>query len=419
MTRFLRAVGIIARRDFLAIVATPTFLLFLLAPLFMGAFGTIGGLGASQLAMSTRDSGQLVAVLTPAEGAELTRADARMRDSLGGISRPARLVIVTDKAIPKDADAARAAAAETGGGDVHALLAGPIDAPLIVERNSGGASGRYLTLLADTVLRDRAARAVVPPVRPEYATMGTAQPPSNAARQQLGFMAVFILFILTLLLAGQAVGMLAEEKGNKVIEILAAAVPLEAVFAGKLLGLLGVSFLFIAFWATLGGLGTLAASGVGGFAAMMGGFGPAVGWPAFILLGIFYFVMAYLLLGAVFLGVGAQAGTVREIQMLSLPITIVQVLMFGLAGAAASAPGTSLSRLAETLPLSSPFAMAARAATDASLTPHLIAILWQALWVAIVIAIAVRLFRGGVLGSGWRFWRRRSPVASAAPLTKL
>src|SRR3546814_10193851 len=44
---------------------------------------------------------------------------------------------------------------------------------------------------------------------------------------------------------------LAEEKGNKVIEILAAAVPLESVFLGKLLGFLGVAVLFIAFWMAL------------------------------------------------------------------------------------------------------------------------------------------------------------------------
>ena len=37
MTPFIRSMFVVARRDFLAIVATPTFLLFLLAPLFMVA----------------------------------------------------------------------------------------------------------------------------------------------------------------------------------------------------------------------------------------------------------------------------------------------------------------------------------------------------------------------------------------------
>ena len=115
--------------------------------------------------------------------------------------------------------------------------------------------------------------------------------------------------------------------------------------------------------------------------------------------------MAYLLLGAVFLGVGAQASTMREIQMLSLPITIFQVAMFGLASAAAAEPGSRLARIAELFPFSSPFAMAARGATDPALWPHLLALGWQALWVVLTIVISVRLFRIGVLKSGGSAWR--------------
>src|SRR3546814_7675380 len=41
MTPFLRAMIVVARRDFLAMVATPTFFLFLLAPLFMVGMGLV------------------------------------------------------------------------------------------------------------------------------------------------------------------------------------------------------------------------------------------------------------------------------------------------------------------------------------------------------------------------------------------
>src|SRR3546814_675741 len=125
-------------------------------------------------------------------------------------------------------------------------MSGPLAAPRIVEREEGSRSGAYLALLATDVLRDRAAGAVAP-AAPRFENLkkgGT----SIAAQQGLGLGAVFVIFLLTLLLAGQSVGMLAEEKGNKVIEILAAAVPLESVFLGKLLGLRGVAILFIAFW---------------------------------------------------------------------------------------------------------------------------------------------------------------------------
>jgi ABC-2 type transport system permease protein len=136
---------------------------------------------------------------------------------------------------------------------------------------------------------------------------------------------------------------------------------------------------------------------------------PASGWPFFFGIGLCYFIMAFLLLGAAFLGIGAQAGTVREIQMLSLPITIFQVGMFSLSAAAASAPGSGLARFAQIFPFSSPFAMAARAATDDGHAVHLLALGWQALWVALVVYLSVRLFRAGVLssGGGWKFWKKK------------
>src|SRR3546814_7566699 len=67
MTSLLRTIFVVARRDFLAIVATPTFLLFLLAPLFMIGMGAIGGFGASQLADSARGAGRIVIFAAPAD----------------------------------------------------------------------------------------------------------------------------------------------------------------------------------------------------------------------------------------------------------------------------------------------------------------------------------------------------------------
>lgn len=414
MTPFLKNMFVVARRDFLAIVATPTFLLFLLAPLFMIGMGLVGGFGASQLADSARGAGRIVVIAAPADSEALRQADARLRAALPGRAQPATLEI--REAGPATPDA-RAIANEKGA-DTYAVMSGPLAAPRIVEREADSRAGHYLALLASDVLRDRAAGAVQP-VQPRFEAL-TSSGTSIAAQQSMGFGAVFAVFLLTLLLAGQTVSSLAEEKGNKVIEILAAAVPLESVFLGKLLGMLGVAVLFIAFWlavAVAGGLvaaaridpAMLAAAGAGSkpIAAMLAA--PATGWGFFIGICLAYFVMAFLLLGAAFLGVGAQAATVREIQMLSLPITIFQVAMFSLSSAAASAPGSGLAQFAQIFPFSSPFAMAARAATDDAVGVHLLALGWQALWVGLVIFLAVRLFRAGVLSgrSGWKFWRGR------------
>ena len=205
-------------------------------------------------------------------------------------------------------------------------------------------------------------------------------------QNQTAFLAVFGVFFLTLFLAGQVVGTMAEERSNKVIEVLAAAVPLEAVFLGKLLGMFGVAVLFITFWGTV--LGQVTSVLPPAFAGMVGELSPAVGLPMFTVLFVTYFTMAYLLLGSVFLTIGAQASTMREIQMLSLPITIVQVGMFTLTLSGLSQPGSWLALVAEVFPLSSPFAMAGVAAASNSLWPHAVAIAWQALWVALFVTLA-------------------------------
>ncbi len=421
MTPFIQSMFVVARRDFLAIVATPTFLLFLLAPLFMVGMGLAGGMGASQLADSARGAGRIVVVADAADIEALRAADARLRDAFSGSEAPPP---VTFRLAGPDSVDPVAIALEKGS-DTYAVMTGALEAPRIVERNADGRSGRYLALLAGQVLRDRAAGAVAA-VEPRYESIRSGGA-SIAAQQSLGFGAVFIIFLLTLLLAGQTVSSLAEEKGNKVIEILAAAVPLESVFLGKLLGFLGVAVLFIAFWILIalgGGLAAAlladptslaAADGASKAAAAMAAM-PATGWGFFLGIGFIYFILSFLLLGAVFLGVGAQAGTVREIQMLSLPITIFQVGMFSLSAAAASAPGSGLARFAQIFPFSSPLAMAARAATDDSKAVHLLALGWQAIWVALVVWISVRLFRAGVLssGSGWKFWRRNATAAAIA-----
>jgi ABC-2 type transport system permease protein len=410
MNRLIRQIAVIARRDFLAMVATPTFLLFLLAPLFMIGFGAVGGSGAAQLGASSAEKTRVAAIVGGADAARLQAADRTLRALYRGEEGPPVLLIIEPLG---DANAQTKSVFARKDLDVTAVLAGSLSAPKIKYNMPSRRHAEYLAMLADDVVREGRTglaldkRIITPAITENPSTKSG----SVRGQQAAGFGAVFVIFFLTLLLAGQAVGTLAEEKSNKVIEILAASVPLEAVFLGKLIGMFGVAVLFVGFWGTLVMLGV---SVVPQAAPVLTGLAPAIGVPAFFILGALYFTMAYMLLGAVFLGVGAQAATIREIQMLSLPITVFQVSMFGLSAAAASNPGSSIARIAEIFPFSSPFAMAARGATDPAIWPHIVALGWQALWVAITIWIAVRLFRIGVLksGSGWRGLFRRKRAAA-------
>jgi ABC-2 type transport system permease protein len=123
--------------------------------------------------------------------------------------------------------------------------------------------------------------------------------------------------------------------------------------------------------------------------------------------------MAYLLLGSVYLAIGGIAATVRDIQTLAMPASLLQVGMFFFASYALARHGTPVEWAAVVFPLSSPYAMLARAGMDGALWPHLVALAWQAVWVLVCIGFGARLFRKTVMKSGGARGRASGKAARA------
>src|SRR5205085_9645249 len=71
----------------------------------------------------------------------------------------------------------------------------------------------------------------------------------RAVTAQIGEM---LLFFLTILLSGMLLSQLIEEKSNKIIEVIAAAIPIDAMFVGKLFAMLAASVLGIIVWISAG-----------------------------------------------------------------------------------------------------------------------------------------------------------------------
>ena len=193
---------------------------------------------------------------------------------------------------------------------------------------------------------------------------------------------------------------------------LAAAVPLDSIFLGKLMAMLAMSIVGLLLWGGLIAFASMIAAELMPVWAELPPIAPAVGWPIFSLLAILYYATNYMLLGALFLGIGGQANSVREVQTMSMPITFLQMMVLLLAMTVVGNSGVMWYWLAYIFPLSSPLSMIALAAQSDVLWPHFLALAWQALWVVIIIRLASHMFRRTVMNSPasgpvFSFGRRR------------
>lgn len=190
MTRFrrtLRQTFTIARRDFTATVFTPIFLLFLFAPLIMGAFGAVGGLGAASVTDGAQDKAQIIAILPAAESRMMAEADTRLR----GIFRPGEGPpdLTTQPAAADPAAQARNAF-DRNDIDAAAVLYGPLAAPQILYGPRGDRAAGYLATLAQTTLAAQQAGGTLPRIDVTK-TRITRSRGSVGGQHQSAFFAVF------------------------------------------------------------------------------------------------------------------------------------------------------------------------------------------------------------------------------------
>lgn len=396
MMGLLRGAYVIGRRDFAATVLSKTFIFFLLGPLFPlllgGVFGSIGARVASQTERPV-----IAVVSSDGDFRRISDARGRVADALG---RP-MIVELVHYAPERDSKAQEQRLLALKNPPIRAVLTGGLAAPHLTGAVADGdpVSGQIRLILSE---------AKVPTPQPrslgvtEVDTSSGSLVKERALTAQIGQM---LLFFLTLMLSTMVLSQLIEEKSNKIIEVIAAAIPIDAMFVGKLFAMLTASILGLVVWITSGAL-LIEMMKTGGVTTLPT---PAVGWPAFLALAVVYFGMNYLLFGAAFLTIGAQASTAREVQIMSMPVTFAQVLIFGFAATAIGSPDSTEALIAAVFPLTSPMVMLARAAEQPEIWPHLLAFAWQALWVAMILHYGAKMFRRTVLKSGppVKWWRLR------------
>ncbi|MFK7843444.1 MAG: ABC transporter permease, partial [Sphingorhabdus sp.] len=278
MIETIRAAFVIARRDFTAIIFSKSFFFFLLGPLFpIGIAVAAGNLG-SQVKQDIDNP--VIGVAMSAEETELLISSRSQLSKNLGLKAFPELIVLKDFS-GQEADIK---AKLTSEGSLTAILSGTLAAPMLTGTEKDVKQWRgKITLLSETALTQ--------PTAVDIATTFVGQTSSSSERNQLltAQFGQLTLIMLTMILAGMALANLVEEKANKIIEILAAAIPMDAIFLGKLFAMLGMALVGITVWSTAGFTVALLAGGNGAPLPS-----PAVGWPLFGLLMVLYFSMAYL-----------------------------------------------------------------------------------------------------------------------------
>ncbi|MEL6531329.1 MAG: ABC transporter permease, partial [Pseudomonadota bacterium] len=240
----LEAAWVIARRDFIAVLFSRAFLFFLIGPLFPVL---VGGLAGS---IGKQTSAQAVSIevglaMSAEDNAAMLLARGNLAEQIGRGLPELREVPEAQR----EADFDARAFLEQRRGNYVAIVTGSPEAPELV-----GTDKQVERWRGTVGLIAAAATQAAPSRFPQIAetTVATSAASDRSTRIKTAQAAQMVLFLLTMLLGGMVLSNLAEEKGNKIIEILAAAVPMDAVFMGKLFAMLGVSFVGIAVWGTVG-----------------------------------------------------------------------------------------------------------------------------------------------------------------------
>ncbi len=214
----------------------------------------------------------------------------------------------------------------------------------------------------------------------------------------VGVATAFGLWVVIFSVVNMLLTAMIEEKGNKVLEMMLASARHHEILVGKLLGVAAVSFTLLLFWGALASLGgfavqqVMAAADIPAAELLSTILSPALIGPA-----VGYFIIGYLMYGAIFLAVGSLCETIQDAQSLMSPIMLVMMVPLFLVMIAIDAPDSPVVAIASWVPLWTPFIMLVRLPQDIGLVDIIGTTLGMIVMAAAVIWGAGQLFRMGAL----------------------
>jgi ABC-2 type transport system permease protein len=203
----------------------------------------------------------------------------------------------------------------------------------------------------------------------------------------------FLLFISTSVSGGYLIQGMADEKENRVLEMVISSVSPSQLMAGKLIGLGAAGLLQVAIWSVLG---------VSTVVIMVTQF--ALNPSLFLFCAVYYF-FGYLLFGSLLLGIGSLGSNQREAMQYTWVLSLMNAVPAMLWFVVLSEPQGAIVRGLTIFPLTAPVTMMARYAVDPAGTPLweiLGSMVWLGLWTFLALRFSAKIYRVGLLLYGKR-----------------
>jgi ABC-2 type transport system permease protein len=228
---------------------------------------------------------------------------------------------------------------------------------------------------------------------------------NEAARFLVPFVLSFLFFLTTLTFGLQIAQSVTEEKQTRIVEILVASIPVQALLIGKIAAMTLLAFGQLALLATAGVIGMRVAD-VGG--PVIDALLPTIGWF------LPFFVIGFVMLATLWAAVGALAARIEDLSATSAPLQFLVMVPFFLVLALQG--NTTAMTVLSYVPFSAPIAMPARifSGEAAAWEPYLALVILLAT-TAVTLLAGARLYQGSLLRTNGRTsfataWRNPTPV---------
>jgi ABC-2 type transport system permease protein len=201
-----------------------------------------------------------------------------------------------------------------------------------------------------------------------------------------------MLIMAVFLSASYLLRSVADEKENRVIEVILSSVTARDLLTGKLIGLAGVGLTQVAVWVLMGAVPALLI------------FHRFVRIPA-AALGMFavYFTLGFALYATLMAGIGALGTSYRESQQIAGGVSFMAFSPFFVLMPILQSPNGVLAQVLSYIPFTAPLTLVLRTSvTDVPLVQSMAAILIMAVTIYFIHRLSVRLFRFGLLIYGKR-----------------